>query len=168
MTTSFLFAVGDVTAQQLVDKKGLEKHDLARTGRMALYGGGTQHALFHTYFTVHPSIEMLHTNRTKPHNSRLRPRSSDLVQVPLAARHPAVAKRDHPGPRGVRPGHLCPDLHWGVSEQHGGAGGLVAQGEAGEELFGGAPYQLDDLAVCADGQLQARSAAPSVAVCERH
>jgi protein Mpv17 len=40
VTTSFLFAVGDVAAQQLVDKKGLEKHDLARTGRMALYGGG--------------------------------------------------------------------------------------------------------------------------------
>jgi protein Mpv17 len=36
-----LFAVGDVAAQQLVDKKGIEKHDLARTGRMALYGGGT-------------------------------------------------------------------------------------------------------------------------------
>ncbi|KAK4157759.1 hypothetical protein C8A00DRAFT_29296 [Chaetomidium leptoderma] len=39
VTTSFLFAVGDITAQQLVDKKGIEKHDLARTGRMALYGG---------------------------------------------------------------------------------------------------------------------------------
>jgi protein Mpv17 len=35
-----LFGLGDVTAQQLVEKKGLEKHDLARTGRMALYGGG--------------------------------------------------------------------------------------------------------------------------------
>lgn len=39
VTTSFLFAVGDITAQQLVEKKGFEKHDLARTGRMALYGG---------------------------------------------------------------------------------------------------------------------------------
>ncbi|KAK4039338.1 hypothetical protein C8A01DRAFT_36705 [Parachaetomium inaequale] len=39
VTTSVLFAVGDVAAQQLVDKKGVEKHDLARTGRMALYGG---------------------------------------------------------------------------------------------------------------------------------
>ncbi|SPQ18006.1 73c070c8-23d0-4bf9-88ed-1c4101bc8aff [Thermothielavioides terrestris] len=39
VTTSILFAIGDVTAQQMVDKKGLEKHDLARTGRMALYGG---------------------------------------------------------------------------------------------------------------------------------
>jgi protein Mpv17 len=34
-----LFATGDITAQQLVEKKGVEKHDLVRTGRMALYGG---------------------------------------------------------------------------------------------------------------------------------
>ena len=27
-------------AQQLVEKVGWEKHDAARTGRMALYGGG--------------------------------------------------------------------------------------------------------------------------------
>ncbi|KAL2135514.1 hypothetical protein VTI74DRAFT_8245 [Chaetomium olivicolor] len=39
VTTSILFAIGDLTAQQLVEKKGVEKHDLARTGRMALYGG---------------------------------------------------------------------------------------------------------------------------------
>ncbi|TQN74430.1 Protein sym-1 [Colletotrichum shisoi] len=39
ITTAVLFATGDITAQQLVDKRGLEKHDLARTGRMALYGG---------------------------------------------------------------------------------------------------------------------------------
>ena len=41
ITTSVLFAVGDITAQQLVEKKGIEKHDITRTGRMALYGGGT-------------------------------------------------------------------------------------------------------------------------------
>jgi protein Mpv17 len=34
-----LFATGDVTAQQLVDKRGIKNHDLKRTGRMALYGG---------------------------------------------------------------------------------------------------------------------------------
>ncbi|KAJ6443014.1 Mpv17/PMP22 [Purpureocillium lavendulum] len=39
VTTAVLFATGDITAQQLVDKRGLQKHDLARTGRMALYGG---------------------------------------------------------------------------------------------------------------------------------
>ena len=39
VTTAFLFATGDVTAQQLVEKKGVQKHDMVRTGRMALYGG---------------------------------------------------------------------------------------------------------------------------------
>ncbi|KAK6068846.1 glutaminyl-peptide cyclotransferase [Seiridium cupressi] len=39
ITTAVLFATGDITAQQLVEKKGLEKHELARTGRMFLYGG---------------------------------------------------------------------------------------------------------------------------------
>lgn len=40
VTTAVLFATGDVMAQQVVDKKGLAKHEFARTGRMALYGGG--------------------------------------------------------------------------------------------------------------------------------
>ncbi|KAH8652123.1 hypothetical protein BX600DRAFT_402552 [Xylariales sp. PMI_506] len=39
ITTAILFATGDITAQQLVEKKGIEKHELARTGRMLLYGG---------------------------------------------------------------------------------------------------------------------------------
>ncbi|KAI1448644.1 hypothetical protein F5Y02DRAFT_374156 [Annulohypoxylon stygium] len=39
VTTAVLFAVGDITAQQAVEKKGLEKHEVARTGRMFLYGG---------------------------------------------------------------------------------------------------------------------------------
>ncbi|PVI03224.1 hypothetical protein DM02DRAFT_612443 [Periconia macrospinosa] len=39
ITTAVLFATGDTMAQQGVEKRGLEKHDLKRTGRMALYGG---------------------------------------------------------------------------------------------------------------------------------
>ncbi|PHH86864.1 hypothetical protein CDD83_9646 [Cordyceps sp. RAO-2017] len=39
VTTAVLFATGDITAQQLVEKRGVQKHDLTRTGRMALYGG---------------------------------------------------------------------------------------------------------------------------------
>ncbi|RFU30884.1 hypothetical protein B7463_g5463, partial [Scytalidium lignicola] len=39
ITTAVLFATGDAAAQQLVEKRGLKKHDLARTGRMVLYGG---------------------------------------------------------------------------------------------------------------------------------
>ncbi|KAH6681021.1 Mpv17/PMP22 family protein [Plectosphaerella plurivora] len=39
ITTSMLFATGDIMAQQAMDKRGLKGHDFSRTGRMALYGG---------------------------------------------------------------------------------------------------------------------------------
>lgn len=38
-----LFATGDVMAQQIVERAGLDRHNYARTGRMALYGGGRLH-----------------------------------------------------------------------------------------------------------------------------
>ncbi|CAG8252511.1 unnamed protein product [Penicillium salamii] len=41
ITSAVLFGSGDALAQQAVDRRGLAKHDFARTGRMALYGGGT-------------------------------------------------------------------------------------------------------------------------------
>ncbi|KAF3480605.1 uncharacterized protein GIQ15_05952 [Arthroderma uncinatum] len=37
--SAVLFGTGDVLAQQLVDRAGIENHDYARTGRMVLYGG---------------------------------------------------------------------------------------------------------------------------------
>lgn len=40
MAWQVLFATGDVMAQQAVEKVGVDKHSFARTGRMALYGGG--------------------------------------------------------------------------------------------------------------------------------
>lgn len=39
VTTAVLFATGDIMAQQGVERAGIKNHDLARTGRMALYGG---------------------------------------------------------------------------------------------------------------------------------
>ncbi|KAJ5929843.1 hypothetical protein N7454_006793 [Penicillium verhagenii] len=39
ISSAVLFGSGDILAQQAVDRRGLEKHDFARTGRMALYGG---------------------------------------------------------------------------------------------------------------------------------
>lgn len=39
VTTAFLFATGDITAQQLIEHRGSKDHDVARTARMALYGG---------------------------------------------------------------------------------------------------------------------------------
>ncbi|KAK3695046.1 hypothetical protein B0T22DRAFT_398098 [Podospora appendiculata] len=52
VTTSILFGVGDVAAQQLVEKKGLEKHELARTGRMVLYGGAVFGPVAATWFKL--------------------------------------------------------------------------------------------------------------------
>ncbi|PGH28044.1 protein sym1 [Polytolypa hystricis UAMH7299] len=37
--SALLFGTGDILAQQAVDQVGLENHNYARTGRMALYGG---------------------------------------------------------------------------------------------------------------------------------
>lgn len=164
VTTSILFAIGDVAAQQLVDKKGLEKHDLTRTGRMALYGGGT--SAQRLLASCH--VWLLTTTLFSRHTSRLRPRRRDLVQAALAARQPAVAQRDDPGARGVRPGHLRADLHRRLPQQHGRAGGHLPAGEARTQLLGRAAYQLDDLAVRADGQLQARAAAAPPALRQRH
>ncbi|KAF2627631.1 hypothetical protein BU25DRAFT_410776 [Macroventuria anomochaeta] len=39
ITTAILFGTGDCMAQQLVEKRGLDKHDPLRTLRMAGYGG---------------------------------------------------------------------------------------------------------------------------------
>ncbi|KAL1409852.1 Protein required for ethanol metabolism [Vanrija albida] len=39
-TSAVLFATGDIIAQQAVEKKGLKNHDLARTGRIVVWGAG--------------------------------------------------------------------------------------------------------------------------------
>lgn len=65
ITTSILFAVGDITAQQLVEKKGFENHDLARTGRMALYGGTIFGPAATTWFRfLQKNVNLRTTNRT--------------------------------------------------------------------------------------------------------
>lgn len=43
-----LFATGDVMAQQAVERVGLDRHNFARTGRMALYGGGASTSNYNT------------------------------------------------------------------------------------------------------------------------
>ncbi|KAB5567010.1 hypothetical protein GE09DRAFT_754357 [Coniochaeta sp. 2T2.1] len=67
ITTSILFAVGDITAQQLVEKRGFEKHDLARTGRMALYGG----AVFGPAATTWFRLLQRHVNLSTPNRTIL-------------------------------------------------------------------------------------------------
>ncbi|KAK5663554.1 hypothetical protein OQA88_3985 [Cercophora sp. LCS_1] len=52
VTTSILFGVGDVIAQQAVDKKGIQNHDFVRTGRMVLYGGAVFGPAAATWFRI--------------------------------------------------------------------------------------------------------------------
>lgn len=71
-------------AQQLVEKKGLKNHELARTGRMALYGGG---ACCPSYPTSNANLSV---------HSNLRTRSNNLVQVPPKQSRPQEQeRRDH-------------------------------------------------------------------------
>ncbi|KAF2681033.1 hypothetical protein K458DRAFT_433909 [Lentithecium fluviatile CBS 122367] len=65
VTTAVLFATGDVMAQQGVEKKGLDKHDLLRTSRMACYGGGIfGPAATKWYSFLASRVHMSTTNRT--------------------------------------------------------------------------------------------------------
>ncbi|KAJ5121019.1 uncharacterized protein N7515_008980 [Penicillium bovifimosum] len=52
ITSAILFGSGDCLAQQAVDRRGLEKHDFARTGRMALYGGAVFGPVATTWFGI--------------------------------------------------------------------------------------------------------------------
>lgn len=38
MMIAFMMSLGDIVSQQLIEKKGLENHDIYRTLRMTLYG----------------------------------------------------------------------------------------------------------------------------------
>ena len=58
VTTAVLFAAGDVTAQQAVEKKGFKAHDWSHTGRMFAYGGGeflTPYLLYLPYLPTCPA-----------------------------------------------------------------------------------------------------------------
>ncbi|KAI1827835.1 hypothetical protein F4861DRAFT_291415 [Xylaria intraflava] len=52
ITTAVLFAVGDVAAQQAIEKKGIEKHEYIRTARMFAYGGAVFGPAATTWFAA--------------------------------------------------------------------------------------------------------------------
>ncbi|KAF2139826.1 uncharacterized protein K452DRAFT_289202 [Aplosporella prunicola CBS 121167] len=64
VTTAILFATGDVMAQQGVEGRGLKKHEWARTGRMALYGGAIFGPAATTWFKALQRIQLGSTNAT--------------------------------------------------------------------------------------------------------
>ncbi|KAL8884397.1 MAG: hypothetical protein Q9205_007415 [Flavoplaca limonia] len=65
VTTAVLFATGDVMAQQGVERVGLDKHNFARTGRMALYGGAVFGPAATTWFKfLQNRINLANANAT--------------------------------------------------------------------------------------------------------
>ncbi|KAF2729414.1 hypothetical protein EJ04DRAFT_515964 [Polyplosphaeria fusca] len=65
LTTAVLFATGDVMAQQGVEQVGLNKHNYARTGRMALYGGAVFGPAATTWYSLlQRRVNLSTTNRT--------------------------------------------------------------------------------------------------------
>lgn len=129
-----LFATGDVMAQQAVEKRGLENHDIARTGRMALYGGGT-------YLPPpSPSPSLTHPS------SNLRPRRNNLVRLPPTARKPLHTHHYHNRPRRYGPTHLHTDQSACLPLLHGDYGGVVAKSEDREYVHDGDYEELDVVA----------------------
>ncbi|KAI9497862.1 integral membrane protein mpv17 pmp22 family [Zychaea mexicana] len=50
ITTAFLFGTGDVIAQQAVEKRGFEHHEVSRTLRMAGFGGAVAGPVLSTWY----------------------------------------------------------------------------------------------------------------------
>ncbi|KAL0080409.1 integral membrane protein mpv17 pmp22 family [Phycomyces blakesleeanus] len=50
ISTALLFGAGDVIAQQIVEKKGFEQHDLNRTARMTVFGGVVAGPILSTWY----------------------------------------------------------------------------------------------------------------------
>ena len=123
ITTAVLFATGDVMAQQLVEKKGVKKHDMMRTGRMALYGGGQSSRRM---LISSPSPMLIIYN-----NSCLRSSCNSLVQIPPTQDRPSQQEPRDRRPCCMRPARLRAHQPIHLPQQHGDHGGLFAQGEAG-------------------------------------
>lgn len=81
-------------AQQAVEKVGFDKHNLARTGRMALYGGGI--FPFPLPFLPHPSFESDEfVADIVSYNSYIRPRSHDMVRLPRSTHQLPLPPQPH-------------------------------------------------------------------------
>ncbi|EDN04273.1 conserved hypothetical protein [Histoplasma mississippiense (nom. inval.)] len=132
--SAILFGAGDVLAQQLVDKVGLEHHDYARTGRMTLY-----------------------------ERCDLRPRRHNLVQIHGAEHCPAQSQAYPHSPRLWRSAPLRSNTHVSLPLVHVHHGRQRSVGEVENQLLVRLQSQPDDLAVGAGGQLHPGPAAASCA-----
>lgn len=126
-----LFATGDIMAQQIVERVGRDKHNYARTGRMALYGGGQSHPPF-------PLVRALpiHCSRAKNNylilsttsHSCLRPRGDNLVSIPSAKNQTPKRESHNYRPRPCRPVCVCEHAHVRLLKQYGNHGRFKPQG----------------------------------------
>ena len=120
-----LFAVGDIAAQQGVEKKGLKKHDPVRTGRMALYGGCEYNpsVLFSSDGLSFLALLLSAGADRISLLSRLRPRSHHMVWLVVPQGHAPQQARGDVGAARLGPAHLCACDDRCLSQQHGHHGG---------------------------------------------
>ena len=119
-------------AQHAVEK--VEKHDFGRTGRMALYGGGTSCA---TPGTSIPS-DNSHGSwliYTPTLNSGLRPCSNDMVWFPPTPHQPPIPKPHHPCSCLDRSDGFRIRKSFLLLEQYGDYGGIRPAEEAGKYIL---------------------------------
>lgn len=139
-------------AQQAVEKVGVDKHNFARTGRMALYGGGTLFPIPSLPLPT-PSPSSFPTNKlTQSPRSRLRPRSHNLVFPPRPPHQlPRLPQPHHRRARPDGPDRLRLHEPLLLPLVHGAHGGDGPEGEVEGNVLGGAEEELDGLASCAGG-----------------
>ncbi|KAF1810605.1 hypothetical protein P152DRAFT_90383 [Eremomyces bilateralis CBS 781.70] len=88
ITTAVLFAAGDTLAQQAVEKRGLNKHDFSRTGRMAGYGGAVFGPAATFWYRLLSRVNLQRPALVPPQPTGTRP-PTDPISIPLPPPAPA-------------------------------------------------------------------------------
>lgn len=155
-------------AQQAIEKVGPSKHNLARTGRMALYGGGNPSPLplpspaLPLPFPNIPSPSQNAPANTHHPSSRLRPRSNNLVRLPRAPdQFPHKTEPDDRRARSNGPDRLRVQQPLLLPVVDGDNGGDGSGGEAAGHVLGGAQEELDGVAGGAGGEFPVRAVGAS-------
>lgn len=143
-------------AQQLIERAGRDKHNYARTGRMALYGGGQLHppSAIRTIPTDFSRAQNTYLTLFTTSHSRFRPRGYNLVQIPPTKNHLPKPKSHNRHPRPCRPVCFCDHQHVRLLEQYGDHGGFEPHREIKEHIWHRPGKKLDGLARGAVSEFQ--------------
>lgn len=143
-------------AQQIIERAGRDKHNYARTGRMALYGGGQLHppSPIRTIPTHCSRSQDIYLTLFTASHSRLRPRGCNLVQIPPTKNQLPKPKSHNRHPRPCRPVCFCDHQYVRLLEQYGNHGGFEPHGEIKEHIWHCLGKKLDALARGAVGEFQ--------------